>query len=160
MKRPITIRRACEDDSEEVSQVLRLAFAKFRPLYTERAFAATTPNSEDVVARLQEGPIWLAIHGETTVGTAGAVCSSAECYIRGVAVLPDWRAGGVASSLVAVVEDFAFQQKARSLFLTTTPFLDDAIRLYLRLGFEYTSDGPRDLYGTPLLGMRKSLKSE
>ena len=159
MNLPIRIRKAGEADKEDVARVLRLAFAKYEALYTVQAYAATTPDGEGVAARLREGPIWLALHGESPVGTAGAVCESGQCYIRGVAVLPEWRACSVASSLIATIEHFALQNKARRLFLTTTPFLDDAIRLYIRLGFERTSDAPHDLYGTPLFGMTKYLRS-
>ena len=160
MTPPIHIREAGPHDTEEVSRVLRLAFAKYEPLYTAQGFAATTPNSEEVSTRLREGPIWVAIHHETIVGTAGAVCKSSQCYVRGVAVLPEWRACGIASLLMATIECFAVVNKAGSLFLTTTPFLDDAIRLYSRLGFVLGNEHPQDLYGTPLLGMRKYLKSE
>jgi GNAT superfamily N-acetyltransferase len=83
-----------------------------------------------VAARLREGPIWLAIHDETIVGTAGALCQFGQRYIRGVAVLPEWR--GLASSLMKTIEHFAVENEARRLFLTTTPFLDDAIRLHVR----------------------------
>jgi N-acetylglutamate synthase-like GNAT family acetyltransferase len=156
----IKIRQAREQDSEDVARVLRLAFLQFEGLYTERAFAATTPDAEGVAARLREGPIWLAVHEESAVGTASVVSEFEQCYIRGVAVLPDWRARGVGCSLMATIERFALQNKARRLFLTTTPFLDDAIRFYIRLGFERTNDAPHDLYGTPLFGMTKSLRQD
>ena len=158
MNQGIRIREASEDDTEDVAAVLRLAFAKYEPLYTVRAFAATTPDAKGVAARLREGPIWLAIHDETVVGTAGAICHSEQCYVRGVAVLPERRACGIASLLMATVEHFAKETNVRRLFLTTTPFLHDAIRLYTRLGFERSSDGPHDLFGTPLLGMTKYLR--
>jgi N-acetylglutamate synthase-like GNAT family acetyltransferase len=153
------IREASEGDSETVAALLRQAFAEYEPLYTAEGFAATTPDAKGVAARLREGPIWLAIHDGTTLGTAGAVCQSEQCYVRGVAVLPDWRSCGVASSLMATIEHFALQNKACRMFLTTTPFLNDAIRLYLRLGFERIDDSPLDLYGTPLIGMTKPLSS-
>jgi len=160
MNLPIRIRQASEEDTRDIARVLLLAFAEYEPLYTAPAFAATTPDSEGVAARLREGPIWLALHENTTVGTAGAICNSWQCYIRGVAVLPEWRACGVASSLMTTIEHFAVQNGASILSLTTTPFLDDAIRLYTRLGFKFNSDDRLDLYGTPLLGMTKHLKRE
>ena len=43
------------------------------------------------------------------------------------------------------------------MFLSTTPFLESAIRLYEKFGFQRTSDGPLDLFGTPLFTMQKSL---
>jgi N-acetylglutamate synthase-like GNAT family acetyltransferase len=154
----VKIREARERDSENVAALLRQAFARYEPLYTAEGFAATTPDANGIAARLREGPIWLAIQeNERIVGTAAAVCQSEQCYVRGVAVLPECRGRGVASSLMAAVERFALQNRARRLFLTTTPFLDDAIRLYSRLGFERSGDSPLDLYGTPLFEMTKYL---
>jgi ribosomal protein S18 acetylase RimI-like enzyme len=157
---PLHIRRARLEDSEAISAVLRRAFRKYEPLYTLRGFAATTPAADEVAARLREGPIWIATDDDRPVGTAGAVCQAGQCYIRGVAVLPESRGRGVASALMATVENFARQNQARRLFLTTTPFLEEAIRLYVHLGFERIPEGPQDLYGTPLFAMAKDLDAE
>ncbi len=42
------------------------------------------------------------------------------------------------------------------MFLSTTPFLHSAIRLYERFGYRRTDDGMNDLFGTPLFTMEKS----
>jgi hypothetical protein len=55
------------------------------------------------------------------------------------------------------VEAFAMQHGRTTLLLTTTPFLDSAIRLYERLGFSRTVGGETDLFGTPLFTMEKKL---
>ncbi|HEY8226815.1 MAG TPA: hypothetical protein VIG25_16155, partial [Pyrinomonadaceae bacterium] len=57
--------------------------------------------------------------------------------------------------LLATVERFA--QSHKRLTLSTTPFLINAIRLYERSGFRRTTDGPHDLFGTPLFTMVKKL---
>jgi len=44
------------------------------------------------------------------------------------------------------------------MLLSTTPFLDDAIRLYQRFGFERIREGPHDLAGTPLFTMEKAVR--
>lgn len=41
--------------------------------------------------------------------------------------------------------------------LSTTPFLARAIRLYEQSGFQPTTEGPSDLFGTPLFTMVKTL---
>jgi ribosomal protein S18 acetylase RimI-like enzyme len=45
--------------------------------------------------------------------------------------------------------------KFRRLFLSTTPFLDRAISLYERFGFQRNEEGLRELFGTPLFTMEK-----
>jgi len=115
---------------------------------------------------MREGPIWLAFDDETPVGTAAAMCRSdpgavhpSGCYIRGMGVLPDWRSRGIGYLLLNAIEQFATENGADRLVLSTTPFLDDAIRLYVRFGFERSAAGPHDLFGTPLFTMTKNLKT-
>jgi hypothetical protein len=44
------------------------------------------------------------------------------------------------------------------LLLSTTPFLDRAIRLYEKFGFRRNGEPPHDLFGTPLITMDKIIK--
>jgi len=60
--------------------------------------------------------------------------------------------------LLKATEDFALAQGHKRLTLSTTPFLNQAIRLYERYGFQRTADGPHDLHGTPLFTMVKNLR--
>jgi len=72
--------------------VLLEAFVEYKALYTDQGLAATTPASEEVLARLQEGPVWAAVSEGEIVGTASAVLKSESLHIRGMAVLPVARA--------------------------------------------------------------------
>ena len=74
-----------------------------------------------------------------------------------MAVLPAARGQRVGELLLKQVEDFAIAHGCRRLFLSTTPFLSRAIRLYERFGFRRTEEGPGDLFGTPLYTMEKML---
>jgi len=58
-----------------------------------------------------------------------AVARGAALYVRGMAVLPSVRGKGVGETLLRAVEAFASEQGHMTLLLTTTPFLDSAIRL-------------------------------
>jgi GNAT superfamily N-acetyltransferase len=77
--------------------------------------------------------------------------------VRGMAVLPAARGLGVGRRLLAQVEAFAVENGCVRLFLSTTPFLTRAIRLYEDFGFRVTNDGPHDLFGTSLFSMEKML---
>lgn len=151
----IQIRRAEREDCATIADVLRESFAEFRPLYTEQGFSATTPGTEQIEARAREGPVWVALRGAVIIGTVSAVKKGESVYIRGMAVMPSARGSGAGTRLLEQVERWAADEGISRIFLSTTPFLDSAIRLYEKLGFRRTVEGPHDLFGTALFTMEK-----
>src|SRR5438128_2667463 len=141
------IRRAMPEDAQAISSVLFEAFTEYRDLYTDAGFASTTPNDEEVIKRLREGPVWIAVSNQTIVGTASAVLKGESLYVRGVAVLPSARGQKIGQSLLRRIEAYARKHSCKLLFLSTTPFLDRAIRLYEQFGFRSTDEDPHDLFG-------------
>ena len=79
-------------------------------------------------------------------------------YIRSMAVLPMARGYGIGRLLLGLLEDFAMTHGHSYLYLSTTPFLTRAIRLYEQLGFCRSGEGPHELYGTPLFTMAKLVR--
>jgi len=155
--RQIQIRRAQPDDAAAIAVVLYQSFVEYKALYTDEAFAATTLCKEQIESRMREGPVWVASWDATIVGTVSAVGSGEALYVRGMAVLPAARGSGAGSALLRQVESWAAVEGATRIFLSTTPFLESAIRLYEKFGFQRTGDGPFDLFGTPLFTMEKNL---
>lgn len=153
----VVIRRAGAADAVAVAEVLARAFAGYAPRYTPEALAATTPPPAVLRARMAEGPVWMAEHGGAAVGTVGAVRAGRGVYVRSMAVVPEAVGQGIGRKLLAAAEAFAAAEGAGRLFLSTTPFLDRAIRLYERAGFRRTAAGPHDLLGTPIFTMEKQL---
>ena len=151
------IRRAVAADAPAIAGVLAAAFAEYEALYTPEGLAATTPPADLIAARLEEGPIWVAVREEAIVGTVSAVRRGEALYVRSMAVLPAARGQRGGEALLREVEAFARANGATSLLLSTTPFLARAIRLYEQWGFGFTDAGPHDLHGTPLLTMVKPL---
>ncbi len=153
----IEIRRAGPENAAAIAEVLHDSFIEFRELYSDGGFAATTPRSEEVLLRMHEGPVWVALRGGILSGTVSAVLNGKSTYIRGMAVLPLARGSGVGVALLHRAEDWAAKQGCTRLFLSTTPFLGSAIRLYERSGFRRNEEGPHELFGTPLLTMEKDI---
>ena len=151
------IREACPADSADIALVLHESFAEFEPLYSGDAFAATTPAPNGVLERMREGPMWVATQDGRFVGTASAVPKERRLYVRGMAVIPAVRGRGVGRLLLDGIEAFAAARRFSSLFLSTAPFLTEAIGLYERSGFRRTDEGPFDLFGTSLFTMEKRL---
>ncbi|MFZ0201445.1 MAG: GNAT family N-acetyltransferase [Candidatus Sulfotelmatobacter sp.] len=153
----IEIRRAGTEDASAIAEVLHDSFIEFKELYSDGGFAATTPRSAEIILRMREGPVWAAFRGGVLWGTVAAVLNGKSTYIRGMAVLPSARGSGVGVALLHRAEDWAAEQGCTRLFLSTTPFLSSAIRLYERSGFRRNGAGPHELFGTPLLTMEKDI---
>jgi N-acetylglutamate synthase-like GNAT family acetyltransferase len=151
------IRLAGPDDAPAIAALLHESFVEFRALYTDGGFAATALGAEQVLARMHEGPVWVALRESKVIGTVAAVVKEGAVYIRGMAVLPSARGSGAGARLLKQVENWAASEHYSRLFLSTTPFLDSAIHLYERSGFRRMDGGLHDLFGTPLFTMEKVL---
>ncbi len=160
MTQPIQVRRAEPGEASAIAALLYESFVEFKPLYTSAGFAVTTPGAEEVRVRMSEGPVWGAFCGGALVGTVSATLKGASVYIRGMAVVPAARGTGTGSSLLVEVETWAASKGCNRLLLSTTPFLDAAIRLYEKSGFRRTDEAPHDLFGTPLFTMEKKVSRE
>lgn len=156
-KTDIQVRMAAPKDAEGIEALLREAFVEYRASYTAEAFAATTPAAGQIRSRMDEGPVWVAVLGGVTVGTVSVVARGEALYVRGMAVLPASRGRRVGEALLSRVEEFAAAQGCGRLWLSTTPFLARAIRLYERAGFRRSDEGPHELFGTPLFTMEKDV---
>jgi GNAT superfamily N-acetyltransferase len=153
----INIRLAGSEDCAAIARVLYESFAEFRALYTEGGFAATTPGESQIEIRMAEGPVWVALSDGVIVGTVSAVKKGNAAYLRGMAVSAAARGFGVGSRLLDQVVRWARGEGLIHIFLSTTPFLASAIRLYEKSGFRRTGEGPHELFGTPLFTMQKRI---
>ena len=151
----VIIRRAVPEDAAAVASVLYESFAEYEPSYTPEGFAATVSDPEQVRGRIEREPVWVAVKDGKIVGTVGAVPKGDALYVRSMAVVPAARGGAVGRRLMEQVEEFAAGQGFGRMFLSTTPFLTRAIRLYERAGFRRSPEGPHELFGTPLFTMVK-----
>jgi len=154
------IRTAIYDDAAAIASTLQRAFLEFEPLYTPEAFATTVSTAEQIRFRMDEGPIWVALQDDMVVGTVSVAPKGDALYIRGMAVDPAARGGGIGRELLNRIEEYATERGFKRPYLSTTPFLDGAIRLYEICGFVRNDDGPDNLFGTPLFTMEKQLSEE
>jgi tRNA (guanine37-N1)-methyltransferase len=156
----IRIRLAEDIDAEVIASLLRESFAEYESLYTAEGFSATAITPEQIANRIAEGPVWVALLGAKIVATVSVLPKNDTRYIRGMAVLPATRGQRIGEQLLTHVEQFAARENFQRLLLSTTPFLNRAIRLYEHFGFRRTDEGPHDLFGTPLFSMEKTLSGK
>ena len=155
----VAIRLATASDADAIATLLADAFAEFEPHYTPGGFRATTPTPAEIARRITDGPIWIVESGTGIAGTVSAVRRPDGVHVRSMAVAPGARGLGIGRLLLDQVQSFADAHACDHLYLSTTPFLSQAIKMYERAGFVPTSAPPYELFGTPLFTMRKWSKS-
>jgi N-acetylglutamate synthase-like GNAT family acetyltransferase len=161
MSEELEIRVASPADAELIAEILTKAFTEFERDYTPEALEYVTPRAGEIRGRFAEGPIWLALVNGNAVGTVSVVREPEWLYIRSMAVLPAAQGHGAGGALLKAVEEYAFETDVQTLFLYTTHFSRDAIRLYERHGFirgrETTAE---EWCGTPGFEMWKYLNKD
>jgi SAM-dependent methyltransferase/GNAT superfamily N-acetyltransferase len=151
------IRMAIPDEAFAIASLLARSFVEYESSYTPEAFAATISSPDRIRDRIDEGPVWLALRNDAVVGTLSAVGRGGALYLRGMAVDPTARGDGIGRRLLERAEEYAIRNGFERLFLSTTPFLKSAIRIYESYGFSRGDEKPDDLFGTPLFTMVKRL---
>ena len=149
---------ATPPDAPALAEILHESFAEFEPLYTQEAFAATTPNAAQILTRMREGPVWIAareaqVRRDRSRGAEGRVGLCARdgglCPGEGIR---SWR------SIAYAGRALGFGPRCGRILPGTTPFLLAAIALYDRVwvtaGFH---ERPHELFGTPLFTMEKHI---
>lgn len=154
----IGIRRAVPDEAEEISHLIREAFAPFESQYTVDAFEHTMPSAETVRERFAEGPIWAALENDVMVGTVSGLPDGDRFYIRSMAVKPSAQRLGIGQRLLETLEAFAREAGFERLYLYTTFVLPGAKRLDENNGFYVLREtSPEEWCGMGGLEMEKKL---
>jgi ribosomal protein S18 acetylase RimI-like enzyme len=152
----IDIRPANPADADAILHCLMAAFEPHRGQYAPGAFADTVPTLHAVRLRLQQMQVLVATIGVTVVGTVSAACHDGEGHLRGMAVLPEWHDRGIATGLLAAIENWLASCGCKRITLDTTLPLQSAIRFYEKHGYR-RSGNVADFFGMPLLEYEKPL---
>jgi GNAT superfamily N-acetyltransferase len=134
-EREFEVRLAIPEEAAAISALIREAFGPFESQYTADAFAYTTPGVELVRERFAEGPIWVAVDGETIIGTVSGLPEPERFYIRSMAVKPETQGRCVGQRLLETLEAHARDKGFERLYLYTTFVLPGARKLYEKNGF-------------------------
>lgn len=151
------IRKALAADGTAVLNCLQAAFEEYRGQYTPGAFADTVLDYRTVDERLSQMTVFVAVSGETVIGTIGCLASGIEGHLRGMAVAPEHQGSGVAAALLQAAEQELINEGCRCVTLDTTEPLARAIRFYERHGF-VRSGRASDFFGMKLYEYVKALQ--
>ena len=126
----VKILKACKKDAFIISTILYKSFKDFKSHYTEKGFAATVPSAEEVLKRMKEGPIWIALINDKIVGHAlflpihiqGYDGREYPCLSLGpIAVIPEFQNQGIGGQLIEVGHSTALILDFRSVVLLGHP---------------------------------------
>ena len=103
----IVFRYARTSESNAIIDVLFKFFLAYRDYYTEEAFRPAVIEPGKVEARMNEGKVWVAQHNSDITGTISGIRQTIDYYLRGMAVLPEFRGNQVGLLLLATAESHA-----------------------------------------------------
>lgn len=98
---------------------------------------------------------WVYENKKEIAGALSSKLTKEGLYLYGMAVHPEFRNQKIGWNLLKEAELFSIKNGIICMYLSTTPFLSEAIRLYEQFGFLKTLYPPFDLCGTPLFTMEK-----
>jgi GNAT superfamily N-acetyltransferase len=114
--------------------------------WIERLFEVEAPDLEvlddperAIIAK--GGMVFFALEGEAVVGTAAMIrAGDGRCELAKMAVATTHQGRGIGAQLGRACKEWAAGNGIRMVFLETNSRLDNAIRLYERLGFRHAVD--------------------
>jgi ribosomal protein S18 acetylase RimI-like enzyme len=146
----VTIRKAKTEEADAILICLAVAFEPYREQYTSAAFLDTVLTRDSLQRRLSTMCLLVAVAEGHVVGTVGCqALGNGEGHLRGMAVLPEWQAQGVALMLLQAAEAELRNHQCRRVTLDTTEPLQRAVRFYKRHGFS-ASGRVSDFFGMRL----------
>ena len=142
------IQKANYEHIDGILGCLSDAFSEVREAYSAEAYADTVLTPGTLKERLDEmdNYVYLDEEGEVIGFVGWKKESEEEAHIRGMAVSPAGRGQGVARTLLSQVDDDVRSAGCSFISLDTTEYLQSAIKLYERNGFE-RSGKTDDFYG-------------
>ncbi len=151
------IRPASFEDAAAILQCLRDGFEPYRSQYSVQAWHDTVMTTDTLLHRFACMTVWVAVSAQgNVVGTiGGAVVSSSEGHLRGMAVPPQWHGRGIAQRLLEAMEKHLLATGCTRISLDTTEPLQRAMRFYEKNGFTRTGK-ITDFFGMPLIEYAKS----
>ncbi len=150
------IRHSTKDDCNKIAELLFLSFSAYEHLYTKKAYQVTIASPEIVLKRIEQGACWVYESKNEIAGTLSSKITEEGLYIYGMAVHPQFRKQKIGWNLLKEAERSSKQNGISRMYLSTTPFLMEAIHLYENFRFLKTSHPPFELYHTPLFTMERN----
>lgn len=138
----LTIRHINAADNAAIATVIRQVSAEYG-LSADKGYTVADPNLNTLfeLYHQPQSAYWVVEQSGTIMG-GGGIAPLAQgdadiCELQKMYFMPAVRGQGLAKKLALQALDYAREQGFKYCYLETTAFLQQAIGLYERLGFEY-----------------------
>lgn len=150
-----TIRKFKSEDTQNVNEIALSAFLQYQSCYSDwESFSAKISNmaslaseSKLLVATSEEEKIIGAV-AYVPAGKSNGFFSSEWAAIRMLVVNPNYRGIGLGRALTEACISHAIQDKFNCIALHTSPIMEVALKMYLKMGFEFVKEMP-PIHGVP-----------
>ncbi len=149
----IAFRKAIGEDTEEIRQVVRSAYAKWVPLIGREP----RPMVADYDRAVKEHDIDMLYADGALVGLIETMQHPDHLWIENIAVSPGAQGRGFGKRLLALADEKAAQSGCREIRLLTNEAFTTNIALYKRVGFGIDKKEPFHLGGVTVY-MSKRLR--
>ena len=126
-------------NSDQIIEVIHAAFKRYET--DPMPSSALSETSATIEEELKNGVlIFGAYVKETLVGVIKITPYSDHLYFSRLAVIPIAQGKGIASAIIASIEDFAAKQQIHRITCKVRKSEADNIRLYSKLGYQITKE--------------------
>jgi GNAT superfamily N-acetyltransferase len=148
---PPALRRAADDDSVVIRDLVVAAYSKYIPLIGRTPLPMLT----DFAQAVRVHDVWVLDGGEAIVGVIELVNREDHLWVDNVAIAPGWQGRGLGRRLIGHAEDEARRLRLPEIRLLTNERYLDNIAMYTRYGYRETHREP--YLGTSLVYFAKQL---
>lgn len=126
-------------NSEQIIDVIHAAFKRYET--DPMPSSALAETSVTIEQDMKNGVLLFgAFHNKSLVGVIKVTVHSDHLYFSRLAVLPEQQGKGIASALIAYIENFAASKQLPRTVCKVRKSETDNIRLYSKLGYSITKE--------------------
>jgi len=129
-----SIRRATQDDVEQITALVAEAYSSYIP----RIGRKPGPMLEDYTAVVAELSVFVMAKEAEVMGLLVLSPQDSALLLENIAVLPRYKGQGIGKALMAFSEDFARKAGCDAIQLYTHQRMTENIALYQALGYQET----------------------